>query len=156
MRTLKPGILILLVCLAVTFAGCAGSAEFEVSTLAVSPDTTLDGQGTTVTALVTNTSASEGSYTAVLNYNGESAETKTITVPANSTAEVRFTVEGLSLGTHTISIGDSQGTLTVLGLDDLLRKSQQAMSQVESYHMTIDIEMTMDPSMSLTLDEGEE
>ena len=151
--TLKRRTVILLACLAVTLAGCTGSAEFEVTALTVAAETILAGEGATVTALITNTGASAGSYTAVLNVDGASAETRTVTVPAESTAEVQFAVEELSPGTYVISIGEAEAALTVLSIDDLLRKSQQAISRVKSYHMTVEIDLTIDSSTLLTLEE---
>jgi hypothetical protein len=153
MRTLTAVAVAAIACLAAPLAGCTGPADFEIDGLSLSPGTILAGGGATVTATVTNSGAAEGSYTAVLSSNGAEIATRTVTLPPGSAVEVEFTVDGLTAGSYDIEVGGSEGVLTVLGLDELLQRSQQAMSEVKSYHMTVEIDMTMDPTVSLDFGE---
>lgn len=71
-------------------AGCA-RAEFEVSSLAITPSEAVAGEAITVKANVENVRGVEGTYTATLTVDGNVADTKEVTIDTGAVKEVSFT-----------------------------------------------------------------
>jgi len=93
---------------------CAQPAEFELSSLNVSPPEVVEGEPTTVTADVRNVGESKGTYSANLRIDGVDTETKEVTVAAGATERVTFTVTRDISRTYRIELDGLSGTLKVL------------------------------------------
>jgi beta-lactamase superfamily II metal-dependent hydrolase len=90
------------------------SANFTVANLSISPHDVEPGRTVTISATVTNSGGSSGSYTAILKINGSQVETKSITLNAGESQVVSFTVVKESTGTYTLELGGLAGTFTVV------------------------------------------
>ena len=90
------------------------AASFTVSNLSLSPNLLNPGQNVTITAKVTNTGGTEGSYTATLKINGAAQATKEVTLAAGASTTVSFVVEaGDAAGDYAVEIGGQSTTFTV-------------------------------------------
>ncbi len=87
--------------------------QFTITSLDVTPEQVPPGQPVTVSAQVTNTGDSEGSYTVNLSVNGQVEQTKTVTLAPEAVETVTFTVTKETPGSYTISIGDLTKEFTV-------------------------------------------
>ena len=133
-------LLIIVITFPVLFCSCK-SANFEVSNLVIEPAQVLTGETVTVTVDVTNTGGAEGTYDVLLLVNGVNKLSKEITLAPETTGTVRFTLVQDSPGTYSIAVAELSDTLTVITLDDILRKTAQAMAAVNSYHFNCAIEV---------------
>ena len=88
-------------------------AKFALSDLSISPSEVKAGESVTISATVTNSGGSSGSYTAILKINGGQVETKSITLNAGESQVVSFTVVKESTGTYTVELGGLAGTFTI-------------------------------------------
>ena len=73
---------------------------------------TKTGESVTITANVANDGGQEGTYTVELKLNGETVETKTVTLGAGESQPVRFTVSGLDYGQHEVDVAGLSGEFT--------------------------------------------
>jgi len=88
-------------------------AQFTITGLDITPQQVPPGQPVTVSAQVTNTGDSEGSYTVNLTVNGQVEQTKTVTLAPEAMEPVTFTVTKETPGSYTVSIGDLTEEFTV-------------------------------------------
>lgn len=126
-RTFLPLAIALSLCLALL--GCPGpappqtptqapepavKAEFEVSSLLLTPSEVIAGQTVTVSADVKNVGKVDGSYTTILSVDGTTVERTDITVSTGATKTVSFTYSTDVTGTHSLKLDGLSATLTVL------------------------------------------
>ena len=88
-------------------------ANFTVTNLSISPDDVEPGRTVTISAAITNSGGSPGSYTAILRINGSEVETKSVVLNAGESQVVSFTVAKESTGTYTVEVNGLEGTFTV-------------------------------------------
>jgi len=74
---------------------------------------TKTGESVTITANVANDGWQEGTYTVVLKLNGETVDTKTVTVGAGQSKQVSFTRSGLDYGQYEMEVAGLSGEFTV-------------------------------------------
>jgi len=89
-------------------------AHFEASGLNIVPSVekiwepvtfvTKTGESVTITANVVNDGGQEGTYTVELKLNGETVDTKTVTLGVGQSQEVSFTVSGLDYGQYEVEV----------------------------------------------------
>jgi hypothetical protein len=139
----KNFIILVLICLLITFVSCTGYDKKEAETLVVPACDALAGETDLITVTITNTGDSEVSSTAVLSSSGRRIDARKITIPAEADGEVQFDIKDLPPGIYDVSVGDCHGQLTIISLEDLLLKSKQATLGLESYHMSIEINIQM-------------
>jgi len=94
-------------------AGPPSPTQFTITGLDVTPEQVPPGQPVTVSAQVTNTGDSGGSYTVNLTVNGQVEQTKTVTLAPEAMETVTFTVTKETPGSYTVSIGDLTEEFTV-------------------------------------------
>jgi len=94
-------------------AGPPPPTQFTITGLDVTPEQVPPGQPVTVSAQVTNTGDSGGSYTVNLTVNGQVEQTKTVTLAPEAVETVTFTVTKETPGSYTVSIGDLTKEFTV-------------------------------------------
>jgi hypothetical protein len=68
-----------------------GKSEFEVTAITISPGTEA-GENFTITAFIKNVGDKEGTYSTILFIDNEQVEAKDVTVPAESTRTVHFSL----------------------------------------------------------------
>jgi len=90
------------------------TAEFEVSSLAITPTEVVTGEAVTVKADVTNVGEVEGTYTVTLIVDGKVAGTKEITVGAGATKTVSLTYSPDVIGTYSLGLDGLTTTVEVL------------------------------------------
>ena len=88
-------------------------AEFQVGAVTFIPSTPMAGDSVTVSATVTNTGGVRGAYAAILSIDGQEAESKDVSVGAGQSEEVRFEIGALTVGDHTLAIGQSSVAVTI-------------------------------------------
>jgi hypothetical protein len=91
----------------------AEPAEFEITSLAVTPIVAEPGQAVTVEVEVENTGGTEGSHTLVLTVNGVEEETKDVTVKPFVTETAAFTLIKDASGIYDIEVSGLTDTLRV-------------------------------------------
>jgi PGF-pre-PGF domain-containing protein len=100
----------------------APTAQFQAvaNSLSISTGSPAVNSSVTISLGVKNTNLiSSGVYNAVLRFNGEVASTKDVTIAANTTATVTFTVSaGATLGVITVSSDTETGSFTVIEAAD--------------------------------------
>jgi len=74
---------------------------------------TKTGESVTITANIANDGGQEGTYTVELKLNGETVDTKTVTLGAGRSREVSFTVSGLDYGQYEVEVAGLSGEFTV-------------------------------------------
>jgi adhesin/invasin len=70
------------------------------------------GESVTITANVLNDGGQEGTYTVELKLNGETVDTKTVTLGAGQSQPVSFTVSGLDYGQYEVEVAGLSGDFT--------------------------------------------
>ncbi len=88
-------------------------AQFEVSSLVVSPDETVAGSSVMVMVDVANIGEAEGAYTVALKLDGEEVESREVTVAGGETETVSFTVMKDTMGIYNIEVNTLTGDLKV-------------------------------------------
>ena len=89
-------------------------AEFEASSLSITPTDVVGGEEVTVTADVSNVGETEGTYTVILKVNGVEVGTKDFLVAAGDSKAVSFRLTEDDPGTYTIDLEGLTGTFRVL------------------------------------------
>ena len=90
------------------------TAEFEVSSLLVTPNEVVSGEAVKVTADVKNVGEIDGSYTVTITVDGEVVETRDITLGTGATETLSFTYSTNITGAHSIELAELTETFTVL------------------------------------------
>jgi len=73
---------------------------------------TKTGESVTITASVANDGGQEGSYTVVLKLDGETVDTKTVTLGAGQNQQVSFTLSEMDYGQHEVEVTGLSGEFT--------------------------------------------
>jgi hypothetical protein len=68
--------------------------------------TAREGEEALITADVTNAGNYEATYTANLKVNGETVDSRTITLAPDQTGQVSFTISDMETGDYEIAVGD--------------------------------------------------
>jgi len=89
------------------------SAEFEISSLVITPTEAVPAEPVTISVNVNNTGESEGAYPITLTLNGVKAQTKVVKVAPESTEKVSFIVTKDEPGTYNVGVNGLSGTLSV-------------------------------------------
>lgn len=92
----------------------APTAEFETSSLEVSPAEAMPGEPVAVEADVTNVGGVEGSYSATLTVNGEMVAVRNVTVAAGATETVSFSYSTDVAGVYAIELDGLSSMLEVV------------------------------------------
>jgi hypothetical protein len=93
-------------------------AHFVPSGLSIRPSleetifVTKTGESVTITASVANDGGQEGTYDVVLKLNGQTIDTKTVTVGAGQSRQVSFTESGLGYGQYEVDVAGLTGEFT--------------------------------------------
>jgi uncharacterized repeat protein (TIGR01451 family) len=93
-------------------------AHFVPSGLSITPGVektifvTTTGETVTITANIVNDGGQEGTYDVALKLNGQTVDTKTVTVGAGQTKQVSFTESGLGYGQHEVEVAGLTGEFT--------------------------------------------
>jgi len=93
-------------------------AHFVPSGLSITPGVektvfvTKTGESVTITANIANDGGEEGTYDVVLKLNGQTVDTKTVTVGAGQTKQVSFTQSGLDYGQYDVAVASLTGDFT--------------------------------------------
>ncbi|MBA7669045.1 hypothetical protein ES703_77171 [subsurface metagenome] len=95
-------------------SACKTPAQFEVTSLDITPKEMVAGDSTIVTASVENVGETEGIYHAVLTIDGVEVETKDIPIIAGAKQDISFQLTEDMPGTYKIELGELIGTLKVL------------------------------------------
>ena len=88
-------------------------AEFQVTDLDFDQSWVQVGTPVEISVNVTNIGDSGGNHSVILVIDDVPFETKTVQLSAAETATVFFTVAELTVGNHTVAIGDLTGTIQV-------------------------------------------
>jgi chitodextrinase len=94
--------------------GEASAAAFTSSDLSVSPSEVSTGETVTITLSVANTSGTEGSYNVVLKINGVEETEQSITLAADSSQDVSFSVSREEAGSYSVEVNGLTGSFTVV------------------------------------------
>lgn len=131
-----------------------GIASCSVSNLTISPTEVAPNETATISVSVANAGGSQGSYDVVLNINGVQEETRTVTLAAGASESVTFSVTRGDAGTYAVTIGSLSGSFTVLLGQEIVEASIEAMAEVNTIQMDMDLEMTItfpgEPTATLT------
>jgi hypothetical protein len=73
---------------------------------------TKTGQTVTIAANIANDGGQSGTYTVVLKLNGQTVDTKTVTLAAGQSKQVSFTQSGLDYGEYVVEVAGLSGTFT--------------------------------------------
>jgi uncharacterized protein (DUF58 family) len=87
----------------------------SVQYLSINPQQASAGQPVTITINVVNTGTVAGNLNVVLMINGQTEQTRMVSVGPQGTQPVKFTVTKTQAGTYTVDIGGQKGSFIVLG-----------------------------------------
>jgi hypothetical protein len=73
---------------------------------------TKTGETVTITANIANDGGQEGNYNVVLKLNGQTVDTKTVTIGAGQSKQVSFTRSGLDYGQYDVEVAGLTGEFT--------------------------------------------
>jgi len=73
---------------------------------------TRTGDNVAITANIANDGGQEGTYTVALKLNGETVDTRTVTLNAGQSQQVSFTLSDVDYGHYEVQIVDETGTFT--------------------------------------------
>jgi hypothetical protein len=73
---------------------------------------TKTGETVTITANVANDGGQEGTYSVALKLNGQTVDTKTVTIGAGQSKQVSFTQSGLDYGQYEVEVAGLRGEFT--------------------------------------------
>lgn len=88
-------------------------AEFEISSLVITPPEAVPAEPVTISVDVNNTGESEGTYPITLTLNGVKTQTKVVKVAPESTEKVSFIVTKDKPGIYSVGVNGLSGTLSV-------------------------------------------
>ena len=91
----------------------ASGLDIEPTVEKLSAFVTKTGESVTITANVVNDGGQVDSYTVQLKLNGETVETKTVTLGAGQSEQVSFTVSGLDSGQYEVDVAGLSDEFTV-------------------------------------------
>ena len=88
-------------------------ASFEVSNLSIEPDSVREGEPVSITVECSNAGGVSGSYDVVLKLDGETEDTKSVTVDAGESTTVTFQVLTSESGTYLVEVHGLTGSYEV-------------------------------------------
>jgi oligopeptide transport system substrate-binding protein len=91
-------------------------AEFKATTVSVSPDSILPGEAATVSATITNSGETAGTFPVAVMVNGTESSPKSVSLDPGASTTVDFTISPGTTGTVNIKVLDSSTTLNVIAL----------------------------------------
>ncbi|MCX6009282.1 MAG: VCBS repeat-containing protein [Chloroflexi bacterium] len=83
--------------------------------LSINPQQTSANQPVTITTNVVNTGDEGGNYSVALKINGQTEQSKMVSVGPQGTQPVKFTVTKAQPGTYTVDIAGQKGSFIILG-----------------------------------------
>ena len=89
------------------------SADFQISQLSVTPAVVAPGVATQISAVVTNTGNTSGTYNVILSVNGKVEDTQTVTLGPGQSTTVTFYVARDAEGTYTFKLEQLSGNFQV-------------------------------------------
>ncbi len=89
------------------------SAQIQLTGLQLSQREAMIGQSVTVSVNVTNIGTGAGTYAASLLLDGTQIQNKTVQLAGGETKTIEFMVSDAAEGTHSVQIGNLEGTFTV-------------------------------------------
>ena len=92
----------------------AAPAAFSVSSLSIQPAEVQPKEAVTITVSVANTSGTEGSYTVVLKINDVKEAAKSLTIAADSSQSVSFSITKEDAGSYRVAVDELSGSFTVI------------------------------------------
>ncbi len=135
---------VIVLVLALVMSTACAKAEFELSSLEITPSSVGTGDTATVKVDVTNAGKAEGTYTATLTIDGVLVETKDVIVPPETTRTVMFSVVNEVVGDYIAEVGGLTGTLRVVKPAEFVVSNLQVLPALNLgegyYHITVDIE----------------
>ncbi len=114
------GLVVLLLLLTLTTACPKGDdlpANLSLSNLSIEPTEVEANQPVTISVTATNTGDSDGSFNIPLKIEDETEETKTVSIAADGSATVTFSVTRIQGSHYTVAIGSLRGSFNVQGVD---------------------------------------
>jgi len=96
-----------------TVASPSELASFQVANLTVNPFEVMVNQPVAISVGVANLGGTSGSYSLSFKINGLVAETKELTLSANESQQVSFSLTESSVGSYNVTVGDLSGIFTV-------------------------------------------
>ena len=124
-RTLNFIIVALMLFLAIGAVGCA--AEFELSSLDVSPEICFPGDSVAISATLANNGNAKGDYVAELLVNGVTEHLQNYTLEPGSSESLSFTLSRGELGKYEVQIGELKESFIVLGATNLTISPSQVL-----------------------------
>ena len=104
-------------------------ASFSVSEVSVSPDEVGPGEETVVSAVVTNTGGTEGSYTVVLSVDGVEEEIRDVTVGPGASEYLAFAVSRGEEGSYDVDCNGVSSSFTVVAPQPELEEPVEALPE---------------------------
>jgi hypothetical protein len=89
--------------------------QISLQYLNITPKQTAASQPVTISTNVVNTGDQAGNYNVVLKINGQTEESRMVSVGPLTSQPVKFTVARSQPGTYTVDVGIQQGSFVVLG-----------------------------------------
>jgi len=93
-------------------------ADISATELNITPGKIYEGEGATVTALLTNNGDITAIYEAKLEVDGIIMDSKEVEIPGNDSITISFDLTGLAKGNYKIAIGEITSTITVMEIDE--------------------------------------
>jgi len=106
-------------------------ADFEISTLDISPATVDPGESVAISATITNTGDLAGSYKVTLTIDQIVTDTREVNLSGHSSQQVTFTTTQDTVGTYQVSINGLPATLTVREVPVKPSKEEPTPSETE-------------------------
>jgi len=110
---LATAVIVCIVAIATGWYMNRSKAEFEVSSLEISPSEVFIGETATISVDVRNVGTAEGTYIATLTVNGVQVETKKVSLSEGEVKTLTFTVLKDTCGNYTIKVEELEAILIV-------------------------------------------
>jgi hypothetical protein len=88
-------------------------ASFEIDNLVIEPASVTEGESISISVDCSNIGGMSGSYNVILEVDGETEDTSTVTLNAGESTTVSFDVSATQEGTYSVEIGVFTGSYTV-------------------------------------------
>ena len=129
--------------------------QTQIAGLQVTPSSVLIGEDVTATVNVTNIGGQKGTFIMNMSLDGVQAQTTTINFAASQTQTINFTITGVTEGTHTVKIGNLEGSFTVsspYSVSNLaINRTQAKVGEAVGISLTITNRAQNSANYSLTL-----
>ncbi|HTY73976.1 MAG TPA: CARDB domain-containing protein [Candidatus Nanoarchaeia archaeon] len=129
--------------------------QTQIIGLQVTPSIVLIGEEVMASVNVTNISGEKGTFVANMSLDGTQNQAQTLSLAAGETKTVNFTISGAAEGTHTVKIGNLEGSFTVSSpytISDLaINRTQAKVGEAIGISVTITNKASSSTDYSLTL-----